>query len=251
MSPWPTTTKRSALIRPRQYVYNNRGLVYHAGRDYDQAIADYNQAIRLFPQYAFAYSNRGNAWAARQDFDKAITDYNEAIRLDSRYAVAYNNRAYAWRARKEYDKAIADYNEAIRLDPRYAVAYRNRAYTWDARKDYEKAIADYDEAIRLDPGYFDAYNGRGWLRATCPDARYRDVKKAMESATKACELSAWKEPSTIDTLSAAHADAGNFDAAVQWQLKAIDLLTDEKRKEDYRSRLRLYQAKMPYRDTPP
>ena len=62
----------------------------------------------------------------KQNYDKAIADYNESIRLDPKYAIAYNNRGDAWYHKKEYDKAIADFNEAIRLDPKTAVAYSNR-----------------------------------------------------------------------------------------------------------------------------
>ena len=58
---------------------------------------------------------------------------------------------------------------------------------------YDKAIADYNEAIRLDPKYALAYNGLAWLAATCPDAKYRDGKKAVQSAVTACKLTEWKE----------------------------------------------------------
>ena len=118
------------------------------------------------------------------------------------------------------------------------------------KKEYDKAIADCNKAIRLDPKYASAYNNRAWLWATCPDAKYRDGKKAVESATKACELSEWKEPNDIGTLAAAYAEAGDFDAAMKWQSKAIALLTDARTRED-RSRLKLYQEKKPYRETNP
>ena len=70
--------------------------------------------------------NRGDAWAAKKEYDKAIADFNEAIRLDPKLALAFTDRGNAWRAKKEYDKAIADFNEVIRLDPKNAWAYNSR-----------------------------------------------------------------------------------------------------------------------------
>ena len=83
--------------------------------------------------------------------------------------------------------------------------------------------------------------------AACPEAKFRDGKRAVEFATRACELTKWKDPRILNTLAAAQAEAGDFDAAVRSQKRAIELLTDERQKDDYRSRLVLYQAKRPYR----
>ena len=91
------------------------------------------------------------AWVDKKQFDKAIADYTEAIRLDPRGASAYAGRADAWRCARDYDKAIADYTEAIRLDPKDARIYRWRGVAWREKKEHGKAISDFDEAIRLDP----------------------------------------------------------------------------------------------------
>ena len=58
----------------------------------------------------------------------------------------------------------------------------------------------------------------------------------------------WNRPIYLDTLAAAYAETGDFEAAVTWQMRAIELLSDERRKDDYRRRLVLYQAGKPHRE---
>jgi Tfp pilus assembly protein PilF len=229
--------------------YSNRGFVRREKGEYDIAIADYNEAIRLDPKDASVYHNRGNAWSDKKEFDKAIADFTEAIRLDPKLVLAYYNRGNAWSDKKEFDKAIADFTEAIRLDPKLAVAYNNRGIAWKAKKEFDKAIADYGEAIRVDPKLASAYSNRAWLWATCPDTKFRDGKRAVKSATRGCELSEWKGAKNIGMLAAACAEAGDFDSAVKWQEKANGMYEDSESKEKGRTRLDLYRAKKPYRET--
>jgi tetratricopeptide (TPR) repeat protein len=216
-----------------------------------QELADYSETIRFAPGQAAAYINRGNAWWTRKEYDLALSDYSEAIRLAPGSTAAYNNRGLARAAKGEYDLALADYDQAIRLDPRQADAYRNRGAARAARGEYDRALADYNRAIRLDPGQADAYNNRAWLWATCPDAKHRDGKRAVASATRACELSGWGEVDHIGTLAAASAEAGDFDAAVSWQSQAIELYTDAGDAKKGEERLRLYREKRPFRETSP
>ena len=141
--------------------YLGRGIVYYYKKDYDRAITDYTQAIRLDPNYAVAYCNRGAAYDRKGDNDLAIADYTQSIRLDPNYAVAYYNRGQVYYDKKDNDRAIADYTHAIRIDPNYADAYYNRGTAYYYKKDYDLAIADYTQAIRIDPNYAFAYNNRG------------------------------------------------------------------------------------------
>jgi len=268
--------------------FNNRGVLYSKEYKYNKSIADFSEAIRLDPKNVDAFYNRGKARFLDFDIYKAIADYSEVIRLDPTHAEAYISRAYVQREVEEFDKAIADYSKAIRLNPKNTFAYRCRGDTWDMKGDYDKAITDFTEVIRINPKYgvASAYNRRGevrerkgeygkaiadftevirlnpkyglvesayrrlsWIYATCPDKKIRDGKKAVENGTKACELTDWKYDKYIDTLAAAYAENGQFEEAIKWEEKAIELAY-EFHKAPFRSRLELYKSGKPYRQKP-
>ena len=228
--------------------YSNRGHAWQTKGDLDRAIADYDAVSRLHPRDATAYYNRGHAWQAKGELDHAIADFDEAIRLDPGNVETYFNRGLVWQAKGEHDDAVADFTEAIRLDPSDAPAYNNRGHVRKLKGEFDQALADYDVAIRLDPRDPAAYNNRAWIRATCPDATYRDGPLAVASATRACELTGWKNADDLDTLAAACAEAGDFTAAVQWQEKVLAMYQDERDRLGARTRMALYQAKKPFHE---
>jgi len=141
--------------------YYNRGIAYRQKGDLDHAIADYDRAIALEPDYTDAYVSRGIAYRQKGDLDHAIADYDQAIALEPDDADAYNNRGVAYDYKGDLDHAIADYDQAIALKPDFAVAYRNRGIAYADKGDLDHAIADYDQAIALKPDYADAYHSRG------------------------------------------------------------------------------------------
>jgi tetratricopeptide (TPR) repeat protein len=151
----------SRNLNKRAIAYNNLGLAWLQKGDFDRAIASFDEAIRLDPEYSHAYTNRGVAWGEKGEYDRAIADYDQAIRLNPTESVSWNNRANARAKKGEYDHAIADYTEAIRLNPKYSVAYALRGEKWRLIGDLDRALADQDRAIALDPQNPIAYVGRG------------------------------------------------------------------------------------------
>jgi tetratricopeptide (TPR) repeat protein len=239
-------------LEPRNAIlYFGRAEVRLALKEDDRAIADFSEAIRLDPKFALAYRGRGTARGQKKDYDKAIEDHSEAIWLDPLCISAYLLRGVEWQSKKENEKAIVDYNVAIRLDPENVVAYSRRALAWTALKKYAKAVADFDRAVQLDSKEPLTYERIAWIRATCPDERFRDGKKAVEAATRACALTAWKHPSCLSTLAAAHAEAGDFISAVKWQTQANGLEPNAENRAGGEAKLTLYREKKPYRDHEP
>jgi lipoprotein NlpI len=115
------------------------------------APAYFNEQVKRDPKDDYALFMRGNGWDDKGEYDNALKDFDECIRLEPGIAGYYCTRGVVWAHKKEYDKAIKDYDEAIRLDPKDALAFNNRGNVWLNKKEYDKAIKDYDEAIRLDP----------------------------------------------------------------------------------------------------
>lgn len=72
---------------------------------------------------AIALNSRGNVYLNLKDYDRAIADYDQAIELNAKYAVAFSNRGAAYRSKGRYDRAIQDYDRAIEIIPNYAVAF--------------------------------------------------------------------------------------------------------------------------------
>ncbi|HEX9193270.1 MAG TPA: aspartyl protease family protein [Burkholderiales bacterium] len=99
----------------------------------------------------FTYNNRGNAWGTKGQYDKAIADFDEAIRLNPQDAPTYGNRGHAWYRKNDYDRAIADYGEAIRHNPLRADYHLVRGYTqfWLGR--FAASLPDLTESLRLKP----------------------------------------------------------------------------------------------------
>ncbi len=120
---------------------------------------------------------------------------------------------------------------------------------WAERGQHAAALTAYEQAIKSEPDGFLALDRLAWLLATCPEDRIRDGKRAVELAKRACELSSRAVATCVETLAAAYAEAGDFEAASDTQRKAIGMLsTKDPRLEPYRSRLALYVSHKPYRE---
>lgn len=222
-----------------------RGMVLRLLDRPDDAIADYSRLLEIDPERTSAYQMRGRAFADADRHDEALADFDRVLQRDPSLIAAYYDRARSWEAKGNAIKAMANYAAAIAASPS-ARTYNERAKFHYFRKEYAEARADHESALRLTPEDAPTANHLAWILATAPHDEVRDGAKAVELATRACEATEYQEAYCVDTLGTAYAEAGDFESAVRYGEKAVELV-DEEARQEYRDRVELYRAGKPFR----
>ena len=120
-------------------------------KDWQGAIADYTEEIRLQPN-GLAYFFRGYAYYNLKQYSNAVDDYTKALWFDRDAAMPYLLRGIAYYDLKQYSKAIGDYTEFIRLKPNIPLLYENRANACDKLGKSSEAAQDRKRAKELRGG---------------------------------------------------------------------------------------------------
>ena len=123
--------------------------------DFDKAVDLLRKASDLdhkyTPDLAIAYERRGYGLVKNQQFQDAIQDYSEAIKIKSNEPRLYEERAYAEMKTYAYDKALDDYAELIKLKPKEVRYINFRAYIYEAKEDDKNSMAETEKALQIDP----------------------------------------------------------------------------------------------------
>lgn len=208
-------------------VYNNRGRAHYLKQDYKSATADFDNAIKINSSHFVALLNRALCRMATNNLDAALQDLNRAIALNKEFPEALNNRGVIYVRKNDVRRAIADFSLALKIDDSYVEAYGNRAAAQRQLKMYADAKADLEIASQKAPLNYKPINDLAWFYATVPEPKLQDAEKAVELAIKACEMTRYEDPNTLDTLAAAYGLKGDFEKAQQWILTAIELADDD------------------------
>jgi tetratricopeptide (TPR) repeat protein len=132
--------------------YLSRGLIYIRFKaDWDRAIADYDEALKLNPKIAGAYTGRAAANLRKGNIDRALPDLNEGLRLDPKSPGVHNVFGYYYNKKGDHERALTEVSEALRLYPQYLYAFSNRGEIYESKGEYIKALADFRMALSLDP----------------------------------------------------------------------------------------------------
>jgi tetratricopeptide (TPR) repeat protein len=244
-------TKAIELAPTNSYAFVERGVFEFSKKEYDNALRDLQSAIDMGSHAAVIYIARGLIFLSEHDLKQAFTELNKAIETDPRHPDAYAALASMFMMQGKNEQALKTLDQAVEIDPLCADSHGNRAVIFLAMRKYDKALDDLDEVLRVAPDSARALRERAWILTTCPDKKIRNGDLAVAAASKACELTEWKDVPCLAILAAACSEAGDFAGAVKWQQKVIDLSPANcPDKREYARLLDRYKGKKPYHRLP-
>ena len=141
--------------------FHNRALAHERTGKLASAIKDYTRSIELDPDLALAYANRGSAYLEVEDLQSALSDLNRSLGLDEKSVSAHTLLGLVLLDLGRAEEALANLDRAIELDPEFYPAYGNRGIAHSRTGKIQLALADYGRAIEINPSYVLAYSNRG------------------------------------------------------------------------------------------
>jgi protein O-GlcNAc transferase len=197
--------------------HSNRGVLLQSLKRLDEALQSCDRTIELKPDSAWAYSNRGSVLRDLQRFDEALSSYDRAIELKADFADAFSNRGNALRKLGRFDEALLSYNRAIELQPSDADGYNHKGNTLGELKRFDEALQSYNSAIELNPRSAWAYNNLG--NALLKLERFDEALRSFNRAIEVKPDSAWAYNNRGNALS----HLKRFDEALLSYNRAIEL----------------------------
>ncbi len=208
---------------------------------------DYAKTVKMDLNDPETFIRRGNAYRNQGEPEKGLADFDQAIALSPDRAEAWFGRGQIHRVLKDHEQAIADFTRSISLLPDHVPSFQQRGNLYKLQGRYKEAIADLTRAHELNPDDAEILNDLAWMLATCPDDRFRQGQKALALALKSVTFS--HDPQYLDTLSAAYAETGDFEAAVANLAKALSMVQGyPKLTNEFIKRLRCYRNRLPWRE---
>lgn len=224
-----------------------RARVHQQMKQTDKAMADVDRVLELDPGNVRAMRLRTLLLAQSGKLDQMVRQLEELVQLSPEDIEVQLDLANYYATDRKPQKAIEAYTAILAKHPDNWLALRGRADTYLTSGKHAEAIADYEKAVKLQPKDPGILNNFAWVLATSPDDKLRNGQRAIKLATLACEVTDYKQAHILSTLASAHAEAGDFQTAVKWSQKAVEL-GKEDQKEALEKELASYRAGKPWRE---
>ncbi|MBW4611272.1 MAG: HetZ-related protein 2 [Hassallia sp. WJT32-NPBG1] len=155
-----------------------------AAKEYEGAIAFYNEAVKIIFDYYQARYNRGIALQNLGRYEEAIASFDEAVKIKPDFYLAWNNRGAVLCDRlQRYEDAITAFDQAVYIQPEFHEAWYNKGIALFKSGRYEEAIASFDKALKIKPD-----DHKYWLARGNALHELDFLEEALVSYNKAFEL---------------------------------------------------------------
>lgn len=233
-----------------------RAAIFSDQQKLDKALEDVNEVLEIQPLQTEGLWMRGMILSQQEKFTEAIDDIKKLADNDRDNDFFQRQLAMLYNANDQPSKAIRIYNRILDQisdgvwegqPPSRQVAFmtlrmealRGRGDARLSSGAHKEAVADYEEALKLTEGIREIQESEGaekimeaddgvlnnlaWVLATSTFDEVRDGKRAIKLATEAAEITEFKQAHILSTLASAYAETGDFDKAIEWIEKAIEL----------------------------
>jgi protein O-mannosyl-transferase len=220
----------------------------------EEAMACFRKALQIDPASKVSHYNLAVALSSKGETEEAIAEYRKTLAIDPNLIEAHLNLGNALRKSGHVDEAIAQYQKAVEISPDHAAARGKLAVALLGKGEMEEAIAQFRKALEINPDQADVQNNLAWLLATTAQASLRDGARAVALASLANQSSGGGNPIILRTLAAAYAETGRYGDATATARRALELAKAQKNGDlaaKLPKEIKLYEADMPMRDSPP
>jgi tetratricopeptide (TPR) repeat protein len=274
--------------RPTAELYRLRAVILQTEGKSEEALSDLSRALSLDSQDFASLLMRAEILMQKGEMKEAKEDVKKALAIEpgsvqgifmrslvasdeGRMADAINdllllvsevpeNIGFAMQLANLYQlddrprEAIEVISGVIEREPENWRALWTRADARLSIAEHAKAVEDYEKALAAEPddplGKSGILNNLAWVLATSPFEGVRNGERALELAKQAAELTEFKEAHILSTLAAAHAESGQFEKAVEWAGKAVELgkQEDNEQLEQLQQEWESYKQGEPWRE---
>jgi len=232
---------------PSVLAYTLRAQVRTMEERLDEAVKDLDEAVKLDPDDLGLVLMRARVYETMGKFGAAAQDVATMLKIEPDNRLLKLQWAIYLNADNQSRQAIGVFDEVLSADPQNDVALRGRADAYLNVGEHRKAVADYEVVIKMVPDDAGVLNNFAWVLATSPDDGLRNGKRAVEMALKAAELTQNGQAHILSTLAAAYAETGDFDNAVKWSEKSVEL-GEKDIAEQLKQELDSYRQRKPWRE---